>query len=150
MSYKLATFGDICRFSYGKSLPSQARHAGAVSVFGSNGRVGEHREALVDGPAIIIGRKGSVGEIHLSEDPSWPIDTTYYISRKETDCDLKWLAYALNASQIKNLNKSAAVPGLNRDDAYRLPILVPSLKEQKRIAAILDKADQLRVGFESH
>ncbi len=42
------------------------------------------------------------------------------------------------------MNKSAAVPGLNRDDVYRLPLLVPPLPEQRRIAAILDKADALR------
>jgi len=42
------------------------------------------------------------------------------------------------------MNRAAAVPGLNREDAYRVQILLPPLSEQRRIAAILDLADSLR------
>ncbi len=42
------------------------------------------------------------------------------------------------------MNKAAAVPGLNRDDAYRAQLLLPPLAEQRRIAVILDQADILR------
>lgn len=42
------------------------------------------------------------------------------------------------------MNKSAAIPGLNREDVYRLAIKLPALDEQRRIAAILDHADALR------
>ncbi|WP_448950228.1 restriction endonuclease subunit S [Labrys neptuniae] len=144
MRSRAATFGDICEFKYGKSLSADNRSEGNITVYGSNGPVGAHDIALSEGPTIIIGRKGSVGEVHYCHGPNWPIDTTYYIDRAATNCDLKWLAYALRSSRIRELNKAAAVPGLNRNDAYRQPILVPPPDEQKRIAAILDKADQLR------
>lgn len=45
---------------------------------------------------------------------------------------------------LSNLNRAAAIPGLNRNDAYRLTLLLPPLSEQKRIAKILDAADALR------
>lgn len=44
---------------------------------------------------------------------------------------------------LNALNKHVAVPGLNRNDAYEKELLVPPLDEQKRIAAVLDKADAL-------
>ena len=144
MTARLATLGEICEFKYGKSLPASLREDGDASVYGSNGRVGTHIEALLNGPAIIVGRKGSFGEVHFCEGPLWPIDTTYFIDRTSTDCDLSWLRYLLQFLPLKTLNKSAAIPGLNREDAYRLPVFVPPLKEQQRIAAILDKADALR------
>ncbi|MFI5408055.1 restriction endonuclease subunit S [Kaistia sp. UC242_56] len=144
MNTLAATFGDICEFKYGKSLAADNRIPGDVVVYGSNGPVGSHNAALSDGPTIVIGRKGSVGEVHYCQGANWAIDTTYYIDATSTDCDLKWLSYALSSSRIRELNKAAAVPGLNRNDAYRENVLVPPLDEQKRIAAILDKADQLR------
>lgn len=138
------TLGAVCEFRYGKPLPAEARRGGAVAVYGSNGVVGHHDEPLVRGPSIVIGRKGSFGEVHYSPTDSWPIDTTYFIDKGSTEADLRWLAYALKASRLKDLNKAAAVPGLNRNDAYRLPILLPPLNEQRRIVAILDTADALR------
>ena len=144
MTARLATLGEICEFKYGKSLPASLREDGEASVYGSNGRVGTHIEPLLQGPAIIVGRKGSFGEVHFCEGPLWPIDTTYFIDRTATNCDLSWLRHLLQFLPLKTLNKSAAIPGLNREDAYRLPVFVPSLDEQRRIAAILVKADAVR------
>jgi type I restriction enzyme S subunit len=45
---------------------------------------------------------------------------------------------------LTSLNKAAAVPGLNREDAYRLPVFLPPLEEQRRIAEVLDRAEALR------
>lgn len=136
--------GEICELAYGKSLPKAKRSGCGFPVYGSNGPVGHHKDALTDGPAIIVGRKGSFGEIHFSTSRCSPIDTTYYITEKQTKCYLPWLARRLRGLGLKSLNKAATIPGLNREDAYRLPLLLPPLPEQKRIAAILDAVDALR------
>ncbi|HET7416833.1 MAG TPA: restriction endonuclease subunit S [Solirubrobacterales bacterium] len=135
--------GEICELRYGKSLPKSKRRQGRVPVFGSNGIVGMHDAALSTGKTIVIGRKGSIGEIHLSDEACWPIDTTYYIDDASTDADVGWLAYALKRLHLKDLNRAAAVPGLNREDVYRLQIVVPSSDEQLRIAKVLDFAQSL-------
>ena len=138
------TLGDVCEFKYGKSLPASAREPGPFPVYGSNGQVATHTRALTSGPTIVIGRKGSFGEVHRSEKPCWPIDTTYYIDETATDADLTWLTYRLRGLGLTELNRAAAIPGLNREDAYRRSLLLPPLHEQRRIAAILDHADALR------
>jgi type I restriction enzyme S subunit len=74
-----AKLGDLITLKYGKSLPEKSRIKGPFCVYGSNGIVGSHREAITSAPAIMVGRKGSIGEIHLSDKPCFPIDTTYYI-----------------------------------------------------------------------
>jgi type I restriction enzyme S subunit len=108
-----------------------------VSVYGSNGVVGIHDEALTSGPAIIVGRKGSIGEVHLSRSPCWPIDTTYFIDRPKIDVDLAWLASPLKTLDLSSLAKAAAVPGLSREDAYSLELLVPPLAQQEYIVRAL-------------
>ncbi len=140
----MTRLGDLCELRYGKSLPEGVRRSGPVSVYGSNGIVGTHDEAITDGRAIIVGRKGSVGAIHLSDSACWPIDTTYFIDRDATDVNLNWLGRALSTLRLPDLNKAAAVPGLTRSDVYDLKLFVPQAVEQRRIAAILDQADDLR------
>ncbi len=144
MSFSVVSLGSLCDFLYGDGLPESQRRGGGFAVYGSNGVVGWHDRAITKGPTIIIGRKGSIGEIHRSNLPCWPIDTTYYIEATKRPCDLTWLYYALIALDLTKLNKSAAVPGLNRDDAYEKEIVYPPLPEQQRIAAILARADRLR------
>jgi type I restriction enzyme S subunit len=143
-NWKNATLGDICTLKYGKALPQSTRSGGNFSVYGSNGVVGYHDAAITSGRTIVIGRKGSYGEVNFSAEPCWPIDTAYFVDETSTEQDIKWLAYRLADLGLNQLNKAAAVPGLNREDAYRQPLLVPPLPEQRRIAAILDQADALR------
>ena len=144
MSWPEVALGDVCEFKYGKSLAKPKRSGGPVRVYGSNGVVGAHDSAITDGPTIIIGRKGSFGEVHYSEEGCWPIDTTYFVDESVTRADLRWLQPRLRCLDLKALNRAAAVPGLNREDAYRQTLSLPPLVEQRRIAAILDQADTLR------
>ena len=144
MSFGTISLGEVCDFLYGDSLPEVRRKEGPVPVYGSNGEVGWHNQAITSGPTIIIGRKGSIGRVHFSKQPCFPIDTTYYIERTKREADLKWLYYLLISLNLTDLNKSAAVPGLNREDAYEKRIVFPPLEEQKRIAWVLEKCDRIR------
>ena len=74
------SLGNLYTFEYGKSLIKGARDtAGRFPVYGSSGVVGMHDKFLINGPAIIIGRKGAAGSVHYSADNLWPIDTTYFV-----------------------------------------------------------------------
>ena len=135
MNYSKKPLGEICKFEYGKSLSDKIRIPGKVNVYGSNGIVGSHTESYTSGKTIIVGRKGSIGEVEMSNEACWPIDTTYYIDISCTDCDLDWLAYMLKYLKLGELNKASGVPGLNRDDAYNKIVTVPELiSDQRQIA----------------
>ena len=126
--------GEILTVNYGKGLTEAARIPGEVSVYGSNGVVGKHNVALTRGPTIILGRKGTVGAIHLSTYPCWPIDTTYFIDEFH-GLDPAYLTYVLRGLDLAELDTSTAIPGLNRDDLYAQRIPLAPLVEQKRIIA---------------
>lgn len=132
-----STVGALLELKYGKSLPEKDRAAGDYMVYGSNGIVGSNTRALTSGPTIIIGRKGSIGELHFSLGPCFPIDTTYFID-EFGGCDEAFIACLLRSLPLKTLNRATAIPGLNRDDAYALDIALPPLGEQRRIVAKLD------------
>ncbi|RLI59941.1 MAG: restriction endonuclease subunit S [Candidatus Thorarchaeota archaeon] len=135
------TIGEFCPLSYGKALPERARNsAGRVPVYGSNGIVGYHDKALTDGPTIIIGRKGTVGAVHFSPKPCWPIDTTFFVTSKDTQ-KLRFKYYLLKSLGLDRMNADSAVPGLNRDAAHACKVRVPPFPEQRAIAHILGTLD---------
>lgn len=143
--------GDLFELKYGKSLRKDTRDQGVVPVFGSNGQVDVHSISLVDHPTIVVGRKGSIGEVHLVNTPCWPIDTTYFVeSTYKHEFDIDWLYRLLRTLRLQELNRSAAIPGLNRDDVYRIPILLPPLDDQIRIAHLLGKVEGLIAQRKQH
>ena len=129
-----ARLGYVFEFEYGQSLPKKARvTSGKIPVYGSNGIVGSHNEAFANVPSIVVGRKGSSGAVNLAPDPFWPIDTTYFVT-PSSGMDLMFSVYLLKSLRLDELG-SSIVPGLNRDDAYALPVLVPPEAEQRRIVS---------------
>ncbi|MDZ7922093.1 restriction endonuclease subunit S [Rhodoferax sp.] len=108
--------GSLLNFKYGKALPDKERSGQGFPVYGSNGVVGWHSQALTTGTTIVIGRKGSVGALQFSNTPCNPIDTTYYIDEAHGNQFRFWF-YCLKSLNLASLNKSTAIPGLSRGDA---------------------------------
>jgi len=114
---------DFMELAYGKSLTAKNRLPGDVVVYGSGGETGFHNEALISSPAVIVGRKGTVGSIYWEDRPIFPIDTVFYVVPKKTSL---FFCYQLLLTQpLANMNTDAAVPGLNRNNAYRLEFPYP-------------------------
>ncbi len=139
--WKECLLGDFVTLHYGKALRSDHRTGGDVPVFSSAGITGCHDEPLVESNGLIIGRKGTVGKVYFSDRPFWCIDTAYYVLPDDTKYDLKYLYFLLQTLGLEELNEDSAVPGLNRDTAYRQNLLLPSFSEQKAIATILSSLD---------
>lgn len=145
-TYPLFALQDLIRVHYGKGLKTAERdESGQYHVYGSSGAIGKHSSVLVEHATIIIGRKGSVGEVTYAPEGGWPIDTTFYAEVLNPDrLDLRFLYYALRRARLDKHTITTSIPGINRGDIYRAKIPLPSLPEQRRIAAILDKADTIR------
>lgn len=120
--WELRRLHNILEFNYGKSLPTQKRIKGEIPVYGSGGVTGFHNEALVTTPTIIVGRKGTVGALYWENRTCFPIDTVFYVTSK---FPLSYCFYLLETLGLENMNTDAAVPGLNRDNAYRLEVFYP-------------------------
>ncbi|EHC4280721.1 restriction endonuclease subunit S [Escherichia coli] len=116
---------NIATLHYGKALKKTERIDGPYPVYGSGGITGSHNAYLVEGPGIIVGRKGSIGTIYWEDGKFHPIDTVYYVATKE-EIPLSYLYYLMKTLNLPSMNTDAAVPGLNRDNVYRLEVLKPT------------------------
>ena len=138
--WRIQKLGDLFEFKYGKGLIAEHRHVdGSVKVYGSNGIIGRHSHSLSKGPTVLVGRKGSVGEVHFSSSACWPIDTTYYVDEFPDGFPLKYWAFYLKSLRLGTHDKSSAIPGVSRKDIYGIEVPVPSPAEQHRIVAKLEK-----------
>src|SRR5690554_2522021 len=140
------TVGEYSPFTYGKAIKKADQLNGGIPVYGSNGVYAFSAEALVKQHAVIIGRKGSVGKVHLSTKPCWISDTAFHTT-KNTIEEAYFVYYLLSSLGLEDMNTDAAVPGLNRNNAHRLEIKIPNSVEG-RIALVaplitLDKKIEL-------
>ncbi len=112
---------DVIELVYGKPLKKTVRIEGDFPVYGSGGLTGTHNIPLVEGPGIIVGRKGTVGALYWEDKSFFPIDTVFYVKCKK-NVSLAYSYYLLQTLGLEDMNTDAAVPGLNRSNAYRLEI----------------------------
>ena len=132
--------GEVLRLEYGKPLEATDRKPdGLYPVYGANGEKDRTDSFYHSQPSIIVGRKGSAGEINLTEERFWPLDVTYYVTYDNQRHDLQFLYYLLTTLELPTLAKGVK-PGINRNDVYAIKVKVPPLPEQHRIVAILDEA----------
>ena len=106
--------------NYGKTLKKGDRQGGKYPVFGSGGIIGTHDKFLVEAPGIIVGRKGSIGNVFWTDKNYYPIDTTYFINKEQSSL---FLYHSLQ--NIGFINTDVAVPGLNRDFAHSRELTMP-------------------------
>lgn len=125
--------GEFVTLNYGKALKESDRIDGQFPVLSSSGITGTHIDYMVKGPGIVVGRKGSAGNVIWVEKDFWTIDTAYWVSLKKNDIDLKWVYLLLQSLNLVDLAITTAIPGLNRDDAYEQIVYIPPIDEQKKI-----------------
>ena len=129
--WEVKKLSDVVELAYGKALKEEDRVDGPYPVYGSSGIVGFHNHALVKGPGIIVGRKGNVGSVIWSSLDFFPIDTTYYVKSK---FPFEYVYYLIQSMNF--INNDAAVPGLNREQAYANKFYFPPLSLIDSFAAM--------------
>ncbi|WP_299196171.1 restriction endonuclease subunit S [uncultured Amphritea sp.] len=127
----------IMELAYGKALKKTDRIDGNVPVYGSGGINGYHNSSIVDGPGIVIGRKGTVGSLYWESSPFYPIDTVFFVKPRD-DYSLSFCFMMLQILGLQDMNTDAAVPGLNRNNVYRLLFPVANAKLLQLFSSFMD------------
>ena len=137
--WEVKKLGSVLELCYGKALKDDDRVPGEFHVYGSSGVVGTHNEALVKTPGLIVGRKGNVGSVYWSDCGFFPIDTVYYVKSELPNSFLYFLLRSMNF-----INNDAAVPGLNRSQAYSNLFFLPPPLLIKKYAEIADSQFKMK------
>lgn len=135
------SLGKVIELLYGRGIPKSDRDTnGKYPIFGANGELGRTNKFLVEGEALIVGRKGSAGEVTRVSGKFWPSDVTYYVFGNEK-ADIDFLFYLLKSLKLQKLAVGVK-PGINRNRVYEIVVPFPPIQEQKKIMAYLDSLSE--------
>lgn len=121
----------------GVDITKDVQRDGAVPVVTSGGVSSFHDTALMKGPGVVIGRKGSAGTVHWVDADYWPHDTTLYV-KHFGDNDRRFVYYKMLSLRLDSFDTGAANPTLNRNLIHPLHVSWPPLDEQRRVVVLLD------------
>jgi len=140
-SWQECKLSDIVIFQRGRDLVQSDFIKGDFPVAGSNGIINYHNIYTTIGPGITLGRSGnSIGVAHYYESNFWAHNTVLY-SKEFNKSFPKFVYYLLKTLDLKSFDSGSAVPSLNRNYIHGININLPSLPEQKAIAAVLSSFD---------
>jgi len=134
--------GDLITLKRGYDLPEKVRIAGPYPVISSAGVSGWHNEYKVEGPGVVTGRYGTLGEMYYVEDEYWPHNTALYVQDFKGN-DPKYIFYLLSClGRIRTSDKSA-VPGVNRNELHEMAVpAIEDLTSQIKIREVLESVDE--------
>ena len=138
--WRSLTLGEVMTLQRGFDLPKSKRLPGQHPVIASTGPVGTHHTAAVQGPGVVIGRSGSLGGGQFIKSDFWPLNTTLWVKDFKGN-DRRFCFYLLKSLDLAQFNAGSGVPTLNRNHIHPLPVSIPSVTTQRKIAHVLGTLD---------
>lgn len=132
--------GDFIELKRGYDLPQAKREPGKVPLVSSSGVSDRHSVAMVNGPGVVTGRYGTIGQVFYVQEDFWPLNTTLYV-RDFKGNDPQFIHYFLKTVDFFAYSDKAAVPGVNRNHLHEALVVVPPIDSQKSIAQLLGALD---------
>ncbi|TRV24768.1 MAG: restriction endonuclease subunit S [Microcystis flos-aquae Mf_WU_F_19750830_S460] len=146
MSWTEVTLVDVCKPKQWKTIPISALKKEGYPVYGANGVIGFYDEFNhLEETLMITCRGATCGTINLSTPKSYITGNAMALDDLDRElCDIKFLYYYLSNRGFNDAITGTAQPQITRTSLSGIKIPLPPLEEQRRIAAILDKADGVR------
>ncbi|WP_259781413.1 restriction endonuclease subunit S [Aestuariispira ectoiniformans] len=150
-SWPRATLSDVVDFldNLRRPVKSTERVEGPYPYYGANGQQGTINNYIFDEPLILLAEDGGhfgVPERRIAysiSGKSW-VNNHAHVLRPKEGVDLQFLQRHLEHYDVTRYITGSTRAKLTKADASRIEVVLPPFEEQRRIAAILDKADAIR------
>ncbi|MBE2941295.1 hypothetical protein HPK04_11805, partial [Anoxybacillus flavithermus] len=121
---------------------------GEIPYYGANGVVDYINEYLFDEPLILMAEDGGYFDEYQTrpiaykiQGKSW-VNNHAHVLRPKENTDFDWVFYSLVHKNVIPFINGGTRAKLNQSDLRILPIAIPPLAEQRKIAAILSSVDE--------
>lgn len=127
---------DLCELKRGYDLPAARRNPGKYPIISSSGISGWHAEAAAQGPGVVTGRYGTIGQVFFVNQPFWPLNTSLYVCNFKKNSP-RFVYYVLRELDFMRYSDKAAVPGINRNHLHLAPVVLPPSTLQEAFESTL-------------
>jgi type I restriction enzyme S subunit len=134
------TIGEQATLQRGFDITSKQHITGTIPIVSSGGISGYHNRAMVSGPGVITGRKGTLGTVFYVENDYWPHDTTLWVKDFHGNHP-RFVYYFFKSLDFSTLDVGSSNPTLNRNHVHPIEVWWPPIEEQLEIASILGTLD---------
>lgn len=136
------TIGDQVTLQRGFDITKKDQVDGDVPVVSSGGISSFHNKAMVAGPGVVLGRKGSLGTVFYVPEDFWPHDTSLWVRDFKGNNPRFVYYFFRNISEVlKKMDVGAANPALNRNHVHPLPAKWTNRETQDSIVSIVSSLD---------
>ena len=165
MSFELKALKDICTIQIGKT-PSrhesdywrdgthawlsiadmnQGRYLNNTKEYITDLGVKASNIKLIPKNTLVLSYKLSIGKVGITQKPMYTNEAIASLTELDSQVDINYLYWALqHIDLLENADRAAMGKTLNKAKLSEVKIPLPPLAEQRRIASILDQADDLR------
>ena len=144
--------GEVCEINRGKRVvKKELEQKGDIPVFqNSLIPLGYSHKSNYPANTTFVISAGAAGNVGFCDKDFWAADDCLCLTCSENLTD-KYVYYFLMTKQAYLLSRvrKASVPRLSRTVVERLSLPIPSLEEQRRIVAILDRFESLTTSLQS-
>ncbi len=140
-------FKEVCILQRGFDLPKRLRKEGNYALVTSSGIKESINDYKVEGPGVVTGRSGSIGNVFYVDKNYWPLNTALYIKDFKGNNEL-YIYYFLKNFDLSKYSTGAGVPTLNRNFVHDEIVLTTERIEDQiaivhTLEALNDKSKEI-------
>ena len=142
--WKEVKLGEICKVSTGEMNTQDKNESGMYPFYVSSSKIERANRYTYDGVAILTPGDGAIGQIfHYSEGKIAVHQRVYMLT--EMQCIPKYLFHCFSSRFFERVSRMSAkntVDSVRMNMITNMPIALPSLPEQRKIAALFSLIDE--------
>lgn len=141
-SWSETTIGAQILLQRGFDITKAEQRDGSVPVVSSGGVSSYHDTPMVQGPGVVLGRKGTLGTVFYVSQEYWPHDTTLWVKDFKGNVPrFVYYFFKSMSAELLALDNATANPALNRNHVHPIRVSWPSVPVQHRIVDVLGALD---------
>lgn len=141
--WEVKPINEICRVVYGKGLPKNQLRASGYPVYGANGVIGYYDQYLYENRQVLVGCRGTVGQVYVSQPYSYITSNSLVIEYEKTTINLYFLELYLKSLDLSIFASGSVQPQITIQNLSKLKILIPNKEILDSFATLVDPIYQL-------